>query len=272
MKPIAEDSKSRIAAVYDGAAATYSRVGPSFFLHFGERLASRAGIVPGSNVLDVATGTGAVLIPAAELAGPGGRVVGVDISSRMIGRARTGMREAGCGNSQVLVADGERLPFAEASFDRVVCSFAIFLFPDLPRLISEGHRVLRSSGRIGLAYSAGEDREWKWYEQLISRYRPTTCLGTERYSPQCVEATLKDCGFTTVTTCVEAHRVVFENAGEFWDWSWSHGDRAVLESLTGSRSEFREELTEEFGRRTSPGGMPYQVSAAMTLGTKERAG
>jgi len=271
MKPIAEDSKSQIAAVYDGAAATYNRVGPSFFLYFGERLASRAGIVPGSNVLDVATGTGAVLIPAAELAGVAGRVVGIDISSRMIGRARTEILKAGYGNSEVLVADGEHLPFPEASFDCVLCSFAIFLFSDLSGLISECHRVLRSSGRIGLAYSSGEDREWKWYEQLISRYRPTTCLGTERYSPQCVEAALKDCGFTTVTTCVEAHRVVFENADEFWDWSWSHGDRAVLESLTGSRSAFRWELTEEFGRRTSSSGLRYQVSAALTLGTKQRA-
>jgi O-methyltransferase / aklanonic acid methyltransferase len=67
MKPLAEDSRANVIAVYDGAAATYNRVGPSFFLHFGKRLATVAGIVPGSNVLDLATGTGAVLIPAAEL-------------------------------------------------------------------------------------------------------------------------------------------------------------------------------------------------------------
>lgn len=254
--------------MYDGAAATYNRVGPSFFLHFGKRLASSAGIVPGSNVLDVATGTGAVLIPAAELVGAGGRVVGVDISSRMLSRARTETREVGYGNSEVLVADGERLPFPQASFDCVLCSFGIFLFSSLPNLISECHRVLRSSGRVGLAYSAGEDREWNWYEQLISKYRPTASLGTERYSPQYVETTLNDCGFTDVATCVEVHRLVFESAEEFWGWSWSHGDRAVLESLTASRSEFRRELTEEFGKRASPAGLNYQVLAAITLGTK----
>jgi O-methyltransferase/aklanonic acid methyltransferase len=269
MKQIAEDSRSKIAAVYDRAAATYNRVGPSFFLHFGERLASRSGIVTGSHVLDVGTGTGAVLIPAAGLVGAGGKVIGVDISSRMIGRARTEIWKVGHGNSEVLVADGERLPFPQASFDYVLCSFAIFLFSNLPSLISECHRVLRSPGRIGLAYSAGEDREWNWYEQLISRYKPTASLGTERYSTQYVEGTLNGCGFTAVSTCVEVHRLVFESAADFWDWSWSHGDRAVLQSLTGSCSEFRRELTEEFDKRASPNGLEYQVVAAVTLGTKQ---
>src|SRR5262245_53253160 len=198
MKPIAEDSKSKIAAVYDGAAATYNRVGPSFFLHFGRRLASHARIAPGSSVLDVATGTGAVLIPAAEFVGAGGRAVGVDISTRMVGRARTEIRKVGFGNAEVLVADGEFLPFTKESFDLVLCSFAIFLFTNLHGLISECYRVLRPSGRIGLAYSAGEDREWTWYDELISRYRPTASLGTERYSPQHVEATLYEGGFTCV--------------------------------------------------------------------------
>ncbi|MGH7456719.1 MAG: methyltransferase domain-containing protein, partial [bacterium] len=88
MKTLAEGSKAKVIAVYDGAADTYNRVGPSFFLHFGKRLASGAGILPGSNVLDVATGTGAVLVPAAELVGSEGRVVGIDISFPMINRAR----------------------------------------------------------------------------------------------------------------------------------------------------------------------------------------
>jgi ubiquinone/menaquinone biosynthesis C-methylase UbiE len=269
MKPIAEDSKSRIAAVYDDAAATYNRVGPSFFLHFGNRLASGAAIASGSRVLDVATGTGAVLVPAAELVGTGGKVIGVDISRRMIGRARTEIEKVGFKNAEVLVADGERLPFAQESFDRVLSSFGIFLFSNLPGLISECHRVLRSSGRIGLVYSAGEDREWNWYEQLISKYRPTASLGTECHSPQRVEDVLNDCGFMTVETRVEALTLVFGDAEEFWGWSWSHGDRAVLESLTGSRSEFRQELTQEFRKRARPKGLPYQVLAAITFGTKQ---
>jgi len=269
MKPIAEESKAKVIAVYDAAAATYNRVGPSFFLHFGKRLASCIGIMPGSKVLDVATGTGAVLVPAAELVGDEGRSVGIDISPLMIGRARTEIQKFGLRNTDVLVADAERLPFPQLSFDHVLCSFAIFLFSDLSGLISECHRVLRSSGRIGLVYSAGEDLEWKWYEQLISKYEPTRSLGTERYSPMHVEATLNHFGFTSVVTSVEAHRLIFSNASEFWGWAWSHGDRGVLESLTGNHSEFKRELFEEFDKRANGNGLPYQVFAAVTVGAKQ---
>jgi ubiquinone/menaquinone biosynthesis C-methylase UbiE len=268
MKPLAEDSKAKIIAVYDGAAATYNRVGPSFFLHFGKRLASGAGILPDSTVLDLATGTGAVLVPAAELVGPEGRVVGIDISLRMICRAWTEIRDVGLDHAHALVADAERLPFPRNSFDCVLCSFAIFLFSNLSSLFSECHRVLRSSGRIGLAYSAGEDREWTWYEQLISKYGPTAGLGTERYSPQDVETALNDGGFKNVSTSMEAHRLIFSSASEFWNWAWSHGDRAVLESLTGSRSEFKRELFDEFRVRAGTDGLPYQVFAAVTLANK----
>jgi ubiquinone/menaquinone biosynthesis C-methylase UbiE len=116
MKPIAEESKVKVIAVYDAAAAMYNRIGPSFFLHFGRHLASSIGIVPGSNVLDVATGTGAVLVPAAEVVGAEGRVVGIDISSLMIGRARTEIQKSGFSNADVLVADAESLPFPQSSF------------------------------------------------------------------------------------------------------------------------------------------------------------
>jgi ubiquinone/menaquinone biosynthesis C-methylase UbiE len=269
MKPIAEESKAKVIAVYDAAAATYNLVGPSFFLYFGRRLARGVGIAPGAKVLDVATGTGAVLVPAAELVGDEGRVVGIDISPLMISRARTEIQKFGFCNADVLVADAENLPFPQKSFDRVLCSFAIFLFSDLRRLISEWRRVLRSPGRIGLVYSAGEDQEWKWYEQLISKYKPTSSLGTERYSPEQVEATLEHFGFTNVATSVETHRLIFSNASEFWGWAWSHGDRRVLDSLTGSLSEFKRELFEEFAKRASVNGLEYRVFAAVTVGDEQ---
>lgn len=269
MKPLAEDTKARVIAVYDGAAATYNRIGPSFFLHFGKRLASVVGIAPGSVVLDLATGTGAALVPAAELVGPEGRAVGIDISPRMLSRARTEIANAGLANAHVLVADAERLPFVPNAFDRILCSFAIFLVSDLSGLMSECHRVLRPTGRIGLVYSAGEDPTWTWYERLIAKYKPTASLGTERYRPEDVEAALMRRGFTNVSTTVETHELIFSNTSEFWGWSWSHGDRAVLESLSGSISDFKREVFDEFGGRAGVNGLPYHVVAALTVGTRE---
>jgi O-methyltransferase / aklanonic acid methyltransferase len=254
------------------AASTYNRVGPSFFLDFGKLLAGETEVTRGSRILDIGTGTGAALIPAAQLACEEGRAVGIDVSPAMIRRARAEVEDSGLNNAIVFVAEGESLPFPESSFDRVLCSFAIFLFSNLSGLLSECHRVLESTGRIGLAYSAGDDPDWHWYEQLKSRYAPTADLGTERYSSQQVESTMKQLGFMNIGTRIEAHTIVFSDASEFWGWSWSHGDRAVLQSLTGNGADFKRELFEEVARRATANGLVYRVFAAITLGTKRGAG
>jgi hypothetical protein len=96
-----------------------------------------------------------------------------------------------------------------------------------------------------------------------------TTLGTERYSPQDVAAALKDAGFVDVSTSVEAHRLMFSNPSEFWGWAWSHGDRAVLQSLAGSPSEFERELFEAFRARARTNGLAYKVFGAITLATRQ---
>jgi hypothetical protein len=55
---------------------------------------------------------------------------------------------------------------------------------------------------------------------------------------------------------------------QWWAWIWSHGDRAVLESLTGDVNKFRQELFAEISRRASGDGLSYRVPAAITFGTK----
>jgi len=272
MTRIAEESKARVTAVYDAAAATYNRVGPSFFLHFGKLLAAESGVPRGLRILDVATGTGAVLIPVAQLASDEGRAIGIDISSAMIRRARGEIENSGLSNAAVLVADAESLPFPESSFDRVLCSFAIFLFANLSGVLSECHRVLNSIGSIALVYAAAEDPDWSWYEQLKARYAPAADLGTMIYSPQHVESALQQLGFANVETRLETHSVVFSDALEFWGWSWSHGDRCVLQSLTGNRDAFQRELFEEIAKRATANGLAYRVCAAITAGTKRGDG
>ena len=66
-------AKESIARRFDRVAATYGRVGPRFFAHFGRRLVELAQIPAGADVLDVATGRGAILYPAAGRVGPRGR-------------------------------------------------------------------------------------------------------------------------------------------------------------------------------------------------------
>lgn len=95
--------------VYSRAAPTYNRVGPRPFTHFARRLVDRAAVAQGARVLDVATGTGTILLAAAERAGERGVLVGVDLSEEMLGRAADEVRQEGLANVELRVMDAQRL-------------------------------------------------------------------------------------------------------------------------------------------------------------------
>jgi O-methyltransferase/aklanonic acid methyltransferase len=86
-------SKAAIIGTFDRAAASYDRIGPGYFAHFGRRLVELAKIAPGAKLLDVATGRGAVLFPAARQVGSKGHVTGIDLSSEMV---KTTAADAAC--------------------------------------------------------------------------------------------------------------------------------------------------------------------------------
>ncbi len=75
------ESGQSVAGLFSRAAAGYDRVG--FFHQVARRLLTLAGVRQGMRVLDVACGTGAVLVQAARLTGPAGLAVGIDFAEPM---------------------------------------------------------------------------------------------------------------------------------------------------------------------------------------------
>jgi SAM-dependent methyltransferase len=103
-----------------------------------------------ASVLDVGCGTGITPCYLAQTIGC--RVVGVDISARMIGWARRQVRRAGTDDRVTLgVADAQCLPFADGTFDAVICESVTAFVPDKPRAVAEYARVTRPGGYVGLA-------------------------------------------------------------------------------------------------------------------------
>ena len=108
-------------------------------------------LAPGEAVLDVACGTGLVTLAAAAAVGPGGRVLGTDISGVMIERARQAAADAGHGHVGFERVDAESLELPEGSFDAALCALGLMYFPDPESALRRMARVLRPGGRIGLA-------------------------------------------------------------------------------------------------------------------------
>lgn len=114
-------------------------------------LLGAAQLRPGERVLDVACGTGLVAFAAAEAMGPSGRVLGVDVSARMVEAARRQADTRFVSNAAFERMDGEALALADGSVDVALCALGLMYMPEPERAIAELHRVLRPGGRLALA-------------------------------------------------------------------------------------------------------------------------
>ncbi|MFI6503982.1 methyltransferase domain-containing protein [Nonomuraea typhae] len=103
---------------------------------------------PGEVVVDLGCGTGLDVLLAARRAGPGGRAIGVDMTSGLLDLARAYARRAGAANAGFLCARIERLPLPGGFADVVLANGAFSLSPDQPAAFAEACRVLRPGGRF----------------------------------------------------------------------------------------------------------------------------
>ena len=105
---------------------------------------------PGTQVLDVACGTGAPALKIARLIAPAGHVTATDLAPDPLLVAAERARERSLVNISFQRADVHALPFPDESFDLLTCRLGVMFFPDLPRALGEMHRVLRPGGRVAL--------------------------------------------------------------------------------------------------------------------------
>ena len=108
-------------------------------------------VEPGAVVLDLGCGAGTDLLIAAQMTGPTGDVIGVDMTSAMLDRARASADAMGLDNVALHEALIESLPLADASVDVVISNGVIDLVPDKDAVLDEIDRVLRPGGRLQLA-------------------------------------------------------------------------------------------------------------------------
>lgn len=232
-----------------------------------------AGVTGGRHVLDVATGTGDAALVAADLVGPNGRVVAVDISAPML---REAAAKAAGRKIEFLEADAQRLPFADGSFDALVCLFGLMFLPDKVAALEAFRRLLRPTAAV---VATCWDRPARAPFAGLVAEALCTQLADDRddllrpfslSDPQANVALFKAAGFTDIRIALETQVSQFTSfADDFWEPIEAGGGRlgqAYLGLPAEAREAVRREVLERLPVRTPAEPFSLEHRAWVVIG------
>jgi len=138
-----------------------------------EQVIMRAALQPEQHVLDLGTGTGSVALHAASLVGPGGAVLGIDISPAMLTVAQQRATAGGLTNVRFREGRAEAIPADDGHFHVVLASLSLMYAIDRAAAAPEMARVLRPGGRFVAAVWAGPEHcDIVLFQQTAGRFAP----------------------------------------------------------------------------------------------------
>jgi len=232
-----EDPKRSTTFTFNAAADAYDNSALAFRDYFGRRTVEKLGICEGSRVLDVCCGTGSSAIPAAELVGTSGFVIGIDLAERLLALAREKARQRALQNIAFRAADMLELDYRVESFDVVLCVFGIFFVPDMPAAVRQLWRLVRPGGKFAITTWGRNVLEpansvfWRSVRELRSELPKPSNPWDRIADPESLRQMLREGG-------VEADEVIAENKWhpirspeDWWAIVQGSGRRGALEQL-----------------------------------------
>lgn len=231
---------------------------------------------PGTDLLDVACGSGALAIPAARR---GARVLGVDFAPGMIARLQARARAEGLANLTGRVMDGHDLDLDDDTFDVVASQFGVMLFPDQPRALSEMVRVTKPGGRVlVVAYRPPEEVEFLTFllgaaQAVVPGFEgpppDAPMLPFQAADPEVLRARLQEAGLRDVTIQHDVEPLQFDSGEDLW--AWLLASNPIPEALTAGftddqRGQIRQVL-DRMLRERGGGQLPATLTAGLNVAT-----
>lgn len=218
------------------------------------RLVSLAKLQKGEAILDVATGTGLVLLNAAKIVFPG-KALGVDISTGMLNQAKQKVLEEDLQNVEFVEADVEYLSFSHNSFDRILCSLALCYLTDIPAALKQWYSYLKPGGT--LAFNCWAETAFPQsilFRKVAARYgikipNPNVILG----KPQRCRKLLQEARFKDIELYSEQFGWYYTPDPSSAEFNWDANSKNVFgfqvfqlssEKLAQCKAEYISEMQE----------------------------
>jgi ubiquinone/menaquinone biosynthesis C-methylase UbiE len=283
-----------VFAILGAETVTGTAVAPktwgSYWDYFGLRLVELVGVTEGARVLDVGTGGGASLYPAARRVGDRGQVIGIETCHHCQEKASSEINRCGITNAKVLLMDAEKMTFTDGSFDLVIAGFIGWddcydfescEFKKRDRKLEEILRVLKNGGRVGFSgWISQEDGDWM--KELVRRYLPSDSFSDEGNRPSVPDAFSKETSkgwqrllsslrLKEVRVSEETAEFTYRDEDEWLNWflprdAWKNHIKKIEKAglLDGLRSEAASLLQ----RHRDSEGVHFMRSVVFALGTK----
>src|SRR5262245_12115690 len=243
-----DEAKKRAATTYNAASDFYDHPANTFWGRYGRRTVEGLGLTAGTRVLDVCCGSGASAIPAAEIVGPTGSVVGVDLAENLLELARAKAKQQGLDNIEFRSGDLTNLPFDAETFDVAVCVFGIFFVPDMEAALRELKRVLRTGGKLAITtwgprfFEPANTAFWN----SVRNARPDLYKGFNPWDRICevddLRTLLETAGFKESDVKAESGSQPVSSPDDWWAMIMGSGYRGTVEQLdANAREEVRQQ-------------------------------
>lgn len=272
LSPEEEQIKEAIRHTFNTVADAYGSGACRFFHISGKNMAKLHELNGNEHILDLASGTGASVIPLAKRLDKG-KVTGIDFSIGMLAQAREYANQEGVSNIDLHVQDMTALPFPDNHFDHANCAFGLFFIEDLNKLLSHITAKVKPGGRVMISGFCG-DSFMPQSDLALNKLRdyglevPEQPYGWKRMAePQQLQelyesANLKDVNITRKSIGY------YTTPEGWWEVIWNAGFRGLVAQLGDRLEEFKQEHLKEVETLVDDKGLWLEIDVNYTQGVK----